>query len=83
MRREKDRGWSLIVKRWRWMSIGLEGGLGVGSIYLFVAAPAAFGAGYDSHGWAYLAGTIAAAIGGPALFYYLAVRQERDLEDAE
>lgn len=52
-------------------------------MYAFAAAPAAFGAGYESHGWAYVAAAVAMTIGGPALFYYLAVRQERELDDAD
>ena len=66
------------------MSIGFGSGFAIASIYAFIAAPAAFAHGeYDSRGWTYMATAVAFVIGGPAFFYYLALRQERELEEPD
>ena len=74
---------SIIRRRWRWMSIGLGIGAVLGCMYAFWAAPIAFSAGYNSHGWGYRVWAIVMVILAGAMFYYLAWRQERDLDDAE
>ena len=60
-------------------------GCAVASVQTYggLAAPAAFGAGYVSHGWIYVGVTAFIAAGTPALFYCLAKRQERDLYETE
>ena len=58
-------------------------GCAVASVYGGFAAPAAFGAGYVSHGWIYVGVTAFIAVGTPALFYCLAKRQERNLDGTE
>ena len=65
------------------MLAGTTVGCAVASVYGGVAAPAAFGAGFASHGWIYVGVTAFIATGTPALFYYLAKRQERDLYETE
>ena len=43
-----------LKQHWQWMLGGTMIGCAVGSVYGGVAAPAAFGAGYASHGWIYV-----------------------------
>ena len=74
---------SIIRKRWRWMSIGLGIGAVLGCLYAFWAAPLAFSAGYSSHGWGYQVWAVVMVIAALAMFYYLAWRQEKDLDDVE
>ena len=63
------------------MSIGFGSGFALASMYGFIGAPAAFANSESaSSGWTYIAAAVAYAIGGPAFFYYLALRQERDIE---
>ena len=72
-----------LKQHWKWMLGGTMIGCAVGSVYGGVAAPAAFGAGYPSHGWIYVGVTAFIAAGTPTLFYCLAKRQERDLYETE
>ena len=72
-----------LKQHWQWMLAGTTIGCAVASLYGGVAAPAAFGAGFTSHGWIYVGVTAFIATGTPALFYYLAKRQERDLYETE
>ena len=72
-----------LKRHWQWMLAGTTAGCAVASLYGGVAAPAAFGAGYVSHGWIYVGVTAFIAIGTPALFYWLAKRQDRDIYETE